>query len=161
MGSENAHELFWHKLFQHAQGSGTSRPKIPGTSRILLFETQGRQTFEGGHELFAHHPFAWKTPTPPGGLRTQKVYLCALFFLPEIRGKRDSFFLLLFFFCAPSLDVSSTLWLAEVITTPAPLRWSRAVGRAHQNHRSLRRSAFPNLNHKGANDDPDLVPCSP
>ena len=53
--------------------------KIPGTSQIPLIETQGRQTFEGGHELFGHHPFAWKTPTPPGGLRTQKVNLCALF----------------------------------------------------------------------------------
>ena len=53
--------------------------KIPGTSQIPLLETQGRQTFEGEHELFGHHPFAWKNPTPPGGLRTQKVNLCALF----------------------------------------------------------------------------------
>ena len=37
--------------------------KIPGTSQVPPFETQGRQTFEGGHELFDHHPFAWKTPT--------------------------------------------------------------------------------------------------
>ena len=37
--------------------------KIPGTSQTPLLETQGRQTFEGGHELFGHHPFAWKTPT--------------------------------------------------------------------------------------------------
>ena len=48
-------------------------------SEILLFETQGRQTFEGGHELFGHHPFACKTPTPLGGLRTQEVNICALF----------------------------------------------------------------------------------
>ena len=53
--------------------------RIPGTSQIPLSETQGRQTFEGGHEVFGHHPFEWKTPTPPGGLRTQKVNLCALF----------------------------------------------------------------------------------
>ena len=53
--------------------------KIPGTSQIPLFETQGRQTFKGGHEVFGHHPFEWKTPTKPVGLRTQKVYLCALF----------------------------------------------------------------------------------
>ena len=53
--------------------------KIPGTSEIPLFETQGRQTFEGEHEVFGHHPFARKTPTPPGGLRAQKVSLCALF----------------------------------------------------------------------------------
>ena len=59
---------------------GPGRPgKIPGTSQTPLFETQGRQSFEGGHEVFGHHPFAWKTPTPPGGLRTQKVNLCALF----------------------------------------------------------------------------------
>ena len=49
--------------------------KIPGTSQIPLFETQGRQTFEGGHELFDPHG---RPPTPPGGLRTQKVNLCAL-----------------------------------------------------------------------------------
>ena len=55
--------------------------KIPETSQIPPFETQGRQTFEREHELFGHHPFAWRTPTPPGGLRTQKVNvnLCALF----------------------------------------------------------------------------------
>ena len=53
--------------------------KIPGTSQIPLFETQGRQTFEREHELFGHRPFAWKTPTLPGGLQTQKVNLCALF----------------------------------------------------------------------------------
>ena len=53
--------------------------KIPGTSQIPLFETQGRQAFQGEHEVFGHHPFARKTPTPPGGLRTQKVNLCALF----------------------------------------------------------------------------------
>ena len=39
---------------------GPAHPgKIPGTSQIPLFETQGRQTFEGGHEVFGHHPFAW------------------------------------------------------------------------------------------------------
>ena len=53
--------------------------KIPGTSQIPLFETQGRQTFEGGQEVLGHHPFAWKTPTATGSLRTQKVSLCALF----------------------------------------------------------------------------------
>ena len=53
--------------------------KIPGTSQIPLFETQGRQTFEGGHELFEPHPFGWKTPCTPGGLQTKKVILCALF----------------------------------------------------------------------------------
>ena len=61
--------------------------KISGTSQIPLFETQGRQTFEGGHELFGHRPFAWKTPTPPGGLRTQKVNLCVLFPCLMINGQ--------------------------------------------------------------------------
>ena len=60
--------------------------KIPGTSRIPLFETQGRQSFEGGHEVFGHHPFTWKTPTRPGGLRTQKLNLCALFSCLISRG---------------------------------------------------------------------------
>ena len=51
--------------------------KIPGTSQAPPFQTQGRQTFEGGHELFGHHPFEWKTPIPPGGFGTQKLNLCA------------------------------------------------------------------------------------
>ena len=59
--------------------------KNPGTSQVPPFETEGRQTFEGGHELFGHHPFAWKTPTPANGLRTQKVNLCALFLLHDSR----------------------------------------------------------------------------
>ena len=54
--------------------------KIPGTFQIPLFETQGRQTFEG-----EHHPFAWKIPTPPNGLRTPKTSIFVLFFLPELR----------------------------------------------------------------------------
>ena len=64
-------------IFEHPQGSGTSRQNS-GTSQIRFFETQGRQTFEGGHKLFGHHPFAWKTPTPPGRHQTQEVNLCAL-----------------------------------------------------------------------------------
>ena len=50
-------------------------------SQIPLFEAQGRQTFEGGHELFGHRPFAWKIPTPPGGL---KRLIFVLFSLPEL-----------------------------------------------------------------------------
>ena len=60
--------------------------KIPGTSQIPLFETQGRQSFEGEHEVFDHHPFPWKTPTPPGGLQTEKVSLCALLSGTKKRG---------------------------------------------------------------------------
>ena len=57
--------FFLRKLFEHPHGSGTSRPR--------------KINFRGRHELFGHHPFAWKTPTPLGGLRTQIVNLCALF----------------------------------------------------------------------------------
>ena len=71
-------KFFSTNFLNTARGPGHPG-KIPGTSRIPLFETQGRQSFEGGHEVFGHHPFAWKTPTPPGGLRTQKLNLCALF----------------------------------------------------------------------------------
>ena len=71
-------KFFCTNFLNTARGPGHPG-KIPGTSRIPLFETQGRQSFEGGHEVFGHHPFAWKTPTPPGGLRTQKLNLCALF----------------------------------------------------------------------------------
>ena len=55
--------------------------EIPGTSQVPPYESQRRQTFEGEHEVFDPHPFAWKTPTPPGGLRTQKVIISVLFFL--------------------------------------------------------------------------------
>ena len=57
--------------------SWQSSRDIPGS---FLFKPPGKQTFELGHELFDHHPLAWKTSTPPGGLWTQqKVNLCALF----------------------------------------------------------------------------------
>ena len=71
LGNEKCARTFLAQTFWTPPGSGTSQ--------IPLFKTQGRQTFEGGHELFGHHPFAWKTPIPPGGLRTQKLNLCALF----------------------------------------------------------------------------------
>ena len=67
--------------FLHTRRGPGHPGKFPGPG-IPLFETQGRQTFEGEHELFGHHPFAWKTFTPPGGLRTQKL-IFVLFFLPE------------------------------------------------------------------------------
>ena len=82
-GTENRERKMRTKIFctnflNTARGPGHPG-KIPGTSRIPLFENQGRQSFEGGHEVFGHHPFAWKTPTLPGGLQTQKLNLCALF----------------------------------------------------------------------------------
>ena len=70
--------FFCTNFLNTARGPGHPG-RIPGTSRIPLFETQGRQSFDGGHEVFGHHPFAWKTPTPPGGLRTQKLNLFAPF----------------------------------------------------------------------------------
>ena len=65
-GTKNAHELFLHKLFEHPKGLGHPG-KSPGTFQIPLFETQGRQTFEGGHELVGHHPtLRMQDPHPPG-----------------------------------------------------------------------------------------------
>ena len=49
-GLENEHKLFLHNLFEHPQGSRTSRQNsrdIPGSER---------QTFEGGQELFDPTP---------------------------------------------------------------------------------------------------------
>ena len=66
---------FWNT----PRGPGPGHPgKIPGTSQIPLLEAQGRQTFEGGHELFDPHAFGWKTPAPPSSLRTKEVNLGAL-----------------------------------------------------------------------------------
>ena len=78
VGNEKCARIFCTNFLNTARGPGHPG-KIPGTSRIPLFETQGRQSFEGGHEVFGHHPFECKTPTPPGGLRSPKLNLCALF----------------------------------------------------------------------------------
>ena len=57
---------------------------IPGTSQIPSVETQGKQTFEGGHGLFDPHPLSrGRPPPPPGSLRTQKL-ISVLFFLALI-----------------------------------------------------------------------------
>ena len=74
-----ARTFFGTNLLKTPRGPGHPG-KIRGTSEISLFETQGRQTFEGGRELFGHRPSAWKTTTPPGGLRTPKVNLCGALF---------------------------------------------------------------------------------
>ena len=79
VGNEKCTRTFFCTNFLNAARGPGHPSKILGTSQIPPFETQGRQTFEGGHEVFGHHPFQWKTPTPPGGLRTQKVNLRALF----------------------------------------------------------------------------------
>ena len=94
-------KFFCTNFLNIARGPGHPG-KIPGTSRIPLFETQGRQSFEGGHEVFGHHPFAWKTPTPPGGLRTQKLNLCALFSC--LSGRVQKTYLLWFFVRTQNLD---------------------------------------------------------
>ena len=80
--------------------------KIPGTSQV---PPQGRQTFEGGHELFDPHPFAWKTPTPPGGLRTPKLNLCALLSCLGGRGLRGG----PIFVGGPPLFVTSPCYFQE------------------------------------------------
>ena len=79
IGNEKMRTNFFGTNFLNTRRGLGHPDKIPGTYQIPFFETQGRQTFKGEHELFDPHPFAWKTPTPPGGLRTQKVNLCALF----------------------------------------------------------------------------------
>ena len=77
---KNEHELFFAQTFLSTPRCPGHPGKIPGISQIPLFENPRKdKTFEGGHEVFDPHPFAWKTPTPPSGLRTQKVNLCALF----------------------------------------------------------------------------------
>ena len=85
-GTKNAHELFLHKPFEHPQGSGTSRQKsrdIPDSS----LRNPRKTNFRGRARSFQPPtPFAWKTPTPPGGLRTQKVNLCALFSCRSFAG---------------------------------------------------------------------------
>ena len=77
-GTKNEHELFCTDFLNTPRGPGHPG-KIPGISQVPSLETQGKQTFEGGRELFGPHPFAWKTPIPPSSLRAQKVNLCALF----------------------------------------------------------------------------------
>ena len=105
-------KFFCTNFLNTARGPGHPG-KIPGTSRIPLFETQGRQSFEGGHEVFGHHPFAWKTPTPPGGLRTQKLNLCALFSCLRKGGqKTDTAFL--------ALRLGVVLYLPTVVGRRGP-----------------------------------------
>ena len=73
--------FFCTNFLKHPQGSGTSRQKkksrdIPDSS----LRNPRKTNFRGRAWSFsATTPSQWKTPTPPGGLRTQKVYLCALF----------------------------------------------------------------------------------
>ena len=50
--------------------------KNPGISRQKSLVSLG---FEGHTELFDHHPFTWKTPTLPEGIRTSKFRFGFLF----------------------------------------------------------------------------------
>ena len=99
--------FFWTKFSNTPKGPGHPG-KIPGTSQVPPYETQGRRTFAGGHELFDPHPFAWKTPTR---LRTQEVNLCALFSglnvteLPRTRKPPNIQFLLLHLLAWPPLQI--------------------------------------------------------
>ena len=73
-------KFFLHKLFEHPQGSGTSRQNsldIPDSS----LRNPRKTNFRGRARSFRPPPLRVEDPppTPPGGLRTRKVYLCALF----------------------------------------------------------------------------------
>ena len=70
-------KFFCTNFLNTARGPGHPG-KNSRTSRILSSKPK-EDKVSRGHEVFGHHPFAWKTPTPPGGLRTQKLNLCALF----------------------------------------------------------------------------------
>ena len=73
---------FFLKLFEHHRD-------IPAKSRDIPPKKFDFPGFEGHTELFGPHPFTWKTPTPPGNIRTQKLGLCS-FFVPELRWPGDS-----------------------------------------------------------------------
>ena len=61
--------------------------KLRGHPRFLSSKPrEDKLSREGAN----HHPFAWKTPTPPGGLRTPKVTFCAFFFLAWFKYRRCS-----------------------------------------------------------------------
>ena len=57
--------------------------RIPGTSQIPFFETQGRQTFEGGHELLGPAPLRVEDPHPTGRSPDPKKLISVLFLLPD------------------------------------------------------------------------------
>ena len=68
-------------LFKHIE-----HPQAPGTSWQNCWDIPGsfrKLTFKRRSELFDPHPFAWKTPTPPGRLQTS--WWCSLL-LPEYRS---------------------------------------------------------------------------
>ena len=71
--------------FLLAQAFYTSRGpghpcEIPATSQLPSLETQGRQSFKGGHELFGHHPFA-RRPPPHAAVSGPKKLIFVFFFL--------------------------------------------------------------------------------
>ena len=80
IGNEKMRTNFFCTNFLNSPRGPGYPGQIPRTFQIPPFQTQGRQTFEGGQELFGHHPFARKTRTPPSGGRTQKLSF-VLFFL--------------------------------------------------------------------------------
>ena len=64
-----------HELLEHPPGGLGHPSKIPAKSQILSLETRGKQTFEGGHELFDPHPFTWKTPHPTRQSPGPKIFV--------------------------------------------------------------------------------------
>ena len=125
-------KFFCTSFLNTARGPGHPG-KIPGTSRIPLFETQGRQSFEGGHEVFGHHPFAWKTPTPPGGLRTQKLNLCALFSCLKLNTT----------FTNPAKERGSSIGRSKLFMVDPLVLWDAPDSRSTESFRGRRRMSRP------------------
>ena len=85
-GTKNAHEFFWHSLFEQPQGFGTSRQNS-GTFQIPLFETQGRQISREGTNFSGTTPSRGRPPphwAVSGLKRLIFVFFC--FCLMFVRG---------------------------------------------------------------------------
>ena len=70
---------FWAQTFWTPPGVRDIPAKFPGHPRFLSSKPKEDKLSREG----TNFPFAWKTPTPPGSLWTQKVNLCALFSCPK------------------------------------------------------------------------------
>ena len=82
-------------IFEHSQNSPAS--PVPGTKLVFPGFREEGTSFRGRvHELFDPRPFVWKSPIPPGGLRTQKL-IFVLFILASLFGSCVTFFPFLFY----------------------------------------------------------------
>ena len=81
---------FFAQTFRTHPSIRTSRQRsldIPGA----YLPNPRKTNFRGKARTFVHHPFALKTPTPPGGLRTQNVSHCALFsYLINVEKEKEN-----------------------------------------------------------------------